>query len=123
MARGLNVGARVLFVTILLLTAIYGLLAYVPFLYAQVIQYRLIGGLSMFAEWHPVFVWGATLSLAWARRDDLRRKDAGLLLWLAMTAVAVAVTWHPVLRNIRNDASSLRLALVSLVPVFCGSAR
>ncbi len=110
--------ARFTLLSILAVTSLYGLLAYAPFTYNAVIEYRLVEPLWVFARWHPAFVWLAAAAVAVAARDDLvGRRPSALLLTTSFVLSALALTWHPVLATLPNDGRALATLAVPLIPV------
>ena len=110
--------ARLQWCAVVLLTAIYGLLAYLPFTYHQIVQGGLLPWLTVFAAYHPWVVLAALGALAAALLDEDRGRRAVWLFLGVHGAAAVALLVHPVLERAANNLSSLwfgSAALLSLV--------
>jgi len=117
--RGLGVIARLVYAGVWLLSVFYGVIAYVPFTYAQVIEGKLSEGLLAFAARHFVFVWVATGALAiilWSRLRQLE-KGAGILFF-AMLSAAALMTLIPILGSLTNEPRSLWIGLAMTLPIF-----
>lgn len=114
-----GIALRLVFAAIWLLSMIYGVIAYVPFTYAQVIEGKLSEGLLAFAAQHFVFAWIATGALTFVLWDRLRRfeRGAGALL-VAVLAAAAIVTLSPILGPLRNEPRSLWIGLAMTLPIF-----
>ncbi len=120
MSRVALVVARSAFAAFWLLTAAYCVIAYIPFTYVQVIQSDVVPLLGTFARLHPYLFWAALAAAALTMREDVRRPATRLVAigFLAVSAAAgTALLVHPLLTSLANDASSLRWALVALVPM------
>ena len=110
--------ARVLFMGYSLATAVYCLMAYLPFTYHH--AGNLIGWPKAAVAVHPWLNLGAValvlllLREPWRRGGWPRRLAAGLAIWQAACAIALIV--HPVLAGLQNDGSSLAWSLVALIP-------
>lgn len=118
MRRALEILARLVAATIWMVSALYGVIAYVPFTYTQVIETRLSEPLLAFAAWHPAFAWlaaGAT-AFALARRLRAGERDAWALV-VTVAATALLLTAWPVLAVMRNEPRSLWLGWSMLIPV------
>ena len=101
-------------------SAVYGLLAYVPFTYHAMIQFPLVPGVNEFGRYHPylsVLAAGlAALSLGPdLRRRSTRRLAIGLLVVLALAAIGQLV--RPIVPVLANDSSALIVAGLALVPL------
>jgi hypothetical protein len=109
---------RLVFAGVFLLSMAYGVIAYVPFTYAQVIEGKLSDGLLAFAAAQPLFVWIACVALVVAVWNRLRRKERGAwLLLTALLATAVWLTVHPLLASLKNEPRSLWIGLAMTIPV------
>src|SRR5437588_11347470 len=109
MKKGLQLGARAIFVGFYLLSALYCLLAYLPFTYHQVHAGGLLPWLDEFVRIQPwlnlaaVAVCVPLLFEPW--------KKGGLARWLAaglgVFELALGVTFivHPVLPSLANDST------------------
>ena len=109
-----------------LLTAVYCLLAYLPFTYHQIHAGHLFPWLDAFARWHPALNL-AILPLALVLAVEPWR-TGGMARWLAggfavlQLTYAAGLTVHPVLAGLANNSTSLwysaaALALTAWVPV------
>ena len=111
---------RVLFLVFCILSTGYCLLAYIPFTYQQIHVGGLLPWLNVFVRFHPLFYWIAFGLLGLSLSTELRERPLQRDIW-AFTVVGamfgVALLVHPVLANLRNDASSAVWAIVWLVPV------
>jgi len=112
---------RALFAGFQLLTALYCLMAYLPFTYHQVHVGGLLPWLDEFARLH-CWLNLAMLALAfplliapWQRGALARWLAAGFAVYQA--ALAYLLVAHPVLPNLGNDSLSLGWGLASLLPV------
>jgi len=112
--------ARAAFTGYSVATAVYCLLAYLPFTYHQVHGGGNFPGLNAAVRMHPWFNLGAVvlvlilLAGPWRRGGWPRRMAAGLGIWQIACAIALIV--HPVLSGLKNDGSSLAWCLVALMP-------
>lgn len=113
--------ARILFTGFYLLSAIYCLLAYLPFTYHQVHTGHLFPALDVFVQLHS---WlslamvgvGLPLLLEPFRRGGCSRwLGAGLAIFQFVFAFVVSV--HPVLANLENNSTSLLWGLLALIPL------
>ena len=121
--RRVALAMRLVFAAVWLLSAAYGVIAYVPFTYAQVIEGKLSDALLAFAAHQPAFVWvacGALVIALWSRLRRLER-GAGVLVF-AMLAVAALLTLIPLLASLKNAPRSLWIGLTMTLPVFGLSA-
>jgi hypothetical protein len=114
MNRGLRILARTWLAALALLTATYALLAYIPFTYQAVIRFPMVNAITVLVHWHPL-LWLATgagnLAADWPRRREPGRR----VFHSVQALLALAVLVHPPLAGIRNDGSSLGLALLFIL--------
>lgn len=117
--RAVAVACRVPVVAFWVLTALYGLLAYIPFTYNQVIEFRLIPWLDVFARFHPWFALAALACAACSLLDDLRYGPQGLAVgFLVTNALATAgLIVYPVLATLGNGQGALVAGGAALVPL------
>lgn len=112
---------RLVFSGFYLLSAIYCLLAYLPFTYHQVHTGHLFPALDVFVElhsWLSLAMLGVGLPLLvepFRRGGFARWLGAGLAVF--QFAFAFVASVHPILINLHNDSSSLLWGLLALVPV------
>ena len=118
LTRWLLLALRLAFVAFCLLTALYGLFAYVPFTYTQVLQARVVDGFFEFAAWHRTLAW-----LGWALltlvlwRPVFAADPPALVLVIVFGLATVGLTVHPVLAPLGNDRTGLVVAGLAVVPV------
>jgi hypothetical protein len=119
--RTLLLAARVLFAGQALLAGVYCLLAYVPFTYHQIHHGSLLPALDLFARYHP---WihapfcGLLLCMLFEyfRIGGKARSLATACLALEAGS-GILFLVHPVLKSLRNDASSFFWGLAILAPL------
>lgn len=119
-ARQLRVVAcRVPALAFWVITAVYALLAYIPFTYHQVIEFRLIGWLDVFARYHGWWALAAWALATCSLLDDLREEPRPLTIgFVFITGLAgAALLVLPVLATIGNDTRALWYAAAALVPL------
>jgi hypothetical protein len=112
--------ARMAVAAFYVVSAIYCLLAYIPFTYQQVHVGGLLPWLTAFVRIHPYLNVAALALLVptvWAELRDTRAKIPTIGLLAASAAGMVALFIHPVLANLTNDASSLGWCVVMLLPL------
>ena len=111
---------RGLFTVFCLLTSVYCLLAFLPFTYQQVIEFKVVGWTGDFAVLHPWLFWVAFLGASWTLVHDYRRGTralvAGFLIAGAVSGIVLALA--PLLAGIRNEYRSLVWAGVWLAPLW-----
>ena len=113
--------ARSVFTAFQLLTALYCLLAYLPFTYHQVHAGGLLPLLDQFVRIHPWLNLGMLAVLIPLMAAPWQ--GGGFARWLTLgfavyqTATACALVLHPVLESLENNSSSLSWSLLALVPV------
>jgi hypothetical protein len=113
--------ARALFTGFYLLSAIYCLLAYLPFTYHQVQAGHLFPVLDVFVQlhsWLSLAMLGVGLPLLIApfrRGGPARWLAAGLAVF--QFAFAFLVSVHPILAGLENNSTSLLWGLLALLPV------
>lgn len=113
------VAMRVVYAAIWLLSAAYGVIAYVPFTYAQVIEGKLSDGLLAFAANHGVFVVIAVCALVMVLWSRLRRRELGAgVVVFAVAAAAALMALIPILASLKNEPRSLWIGLAMSLPVF-----
>ena len=120
MGRFANWAARVIWLAVLALSSFYCALAYVPFTWHQVIQGKLIGALSDFANLQGPIYLAALVVLSLTLLPALRRAEsriptAGFLG--AALPFGIFLIAQPVLPQLGNDGASLYWAFAFLVPV------
>ena len=117
---GVLVFARIVFLVFCILSTGYCLLAYIPFTYQQIHIGGLLPWLNTFVRFHPLFYWIALgllgLSISPELHERPMRRDV-LVFAVVSTVFGIALAIHPVLMNLRNDASSAAWAIVWLVPI------
>jgi hypothetical protein len=120
MKRILLPAAGAVFTAYSVATAFYGLLAYLPFTYHQVLYAGLLPWLNTSARWHPWLNLGAVALVMALLISPLRRpgwlRRAALLLAACEVAGAVALLVHPILPGLHSDRRSLAWSLVALAP-------
>lgn len=112
--------ARLVFLAFCILSTGYCLLAYIPFTYQQIHVGGLLPWLNAFVRFHPLFYWVALGLLGLSIRPELRdlRIQKGLFAFAVVSVLSgIALAVHPVLPNLRNDASSAIWAIVWVVPI------
>lgn len=111
--------AVVTWAAIWLLSMAYGVIAYVPFTYAQVIEGKLSEGLLAFAAHHGVFVWIAMCALTVTLWSRLRRLERAVgVLFFGMIAAAALLALIPILASLKNEPRSLWTGLSMTLPIF-----
>jgi len=111
--------ARLAVAILFVLTALYCLLAYIPFTYHQIHLGGLVAWVSAFAHYQPYLYWlalaAAGLTLPWDRGRVLRLFSA---LFLAVYGIAgVALLRHPLLSGLENNLQSVYWSLLALTPL------
>src|SRR5512135_477504 len=112
--------ARMAFAAFYVISAIYCLLAFIPFTYQQVHIGGLLPWLTTFVKIHPylnVVVLALLVPTVWADLRDTRAKVPTVGLLAVSGAGMVALFVHPVLANLKNDGSSLVWCVVMLLPL------
>jgi hypothetical protein len=119
-ARLYLIAARLFFLSYVLFTATYCLLAFIPFTYQQVHVGELLPWLTRFVRLHALIYWPAFAAISctiWpGHRRVLPRRVAHIFLGLGVL-VGLGLLIHPLLPNLKNDSSSLVWCLLSLVPL------
>ncbi|MBS1857292.1 MAG: sulfatase-like hydrolase/transferase [Acidobacteria bacterium] len=120
MKRLLLLAGRGLVAAFVLLSSIYALLAYIPFTYQQVHKGGLLTQLTWFGHKQAQLYWIA-LALALATIlpyfRQRRTRRAAILFAVVHTGGGVMLAVWPVMARLRNDAGSLTIAFVALVPL------
>ncbi len=119
MARLIFILARLMVATFVVLTALYCLLAYIPFTYHQITVGALLGWVAAFAKFHPYLYWPAFLAAA-LTVPSLRQEGARFLtvaFLVVYGAIGVLLFFKPLLVNLDNDIHSLYWCLASLTPL------
>ena len=117
--------ARLAYAALQVITAIYCLLAYIPFTYQQVHVGGLLPWLTTFVRIHPYLYVVGLAVVAPTILPDLRERRSRILTWaLAAASVlaAIGLFIHPVLANLKNDGTSLGWSLAALAPLVWLSA-
>lgn len=110
--------ARLWVGAVLLLTAGYCLLAYIPFTYHQVVVGGLFSWLSAFARFNTYFCWSAFALASWTLPLKNRRTRLTSYLFLAVYgAICVILLARPLLVRLENNLQSLWWALLALTPL------
>lgn len=111
---------RALFTLFCLLTSAYCLVAFLPFTYQNVIEFKLVGWTGEFALLHPWLSWVALVAAAWTMADDYRPGTRALVVGFMIAGVASGsvLVMSPLLGGIRNEFRSLVWAGVWLVPLW-----
>ena len=102
------------------ISAIYCLLAYIPFTYQQVHVGGLLPWLTTFVKIHPylnVVALALLVATMWPDVRNPRAKIPTIALLAAAGAGAVGLFVHPVLANLKNDGTSLGWCVVMLLPL------
>ncbi|HVP43803.1 MAG TPA: sulfatase-like hydrolase/transferase [Terriglobales bacterium] len=111
---------RLTYATVLLITSVYCLLAFIPFTYQQVHVGRLLPWLTTVVHIHPYLYVAALVLLAPTLLADLRtgrsRTVTGLFL-VSAAGAGIALCLHPLLAELGNDRVSLLWSLAALVPL------
>jgi hypothetical protein len=116
MPRGLFLALRFSALAFFFLTSIYCLMSYTPFTYTHVIQAGLLPWLSPFARMHRWLFWAAEGAVLATLVTDLRgRRIVTLVYAVAAMAAGAALSIHPVLPGLGNDAKSFVWGEVSLL--------
>ena len=107
---------RAAFVAICALTGLYGVFAYVPFTFTQVIQTRLFEPFSRFIDWHSAFAWAGLAALAFGERRHLRAVLPGAVaLMTVAAAAAIACTVRPLARFQSGGPAALGAGAIGIV--------
>ena len=120
MLRVLTFFSRLVFVLFLLLSAIYCVLAYVPFTYQQIIVAAPMGWLVSLAKFHQWIYWLTLAIAAPSVVGDLRRaetKKMALSFFAMAGALGILLVVHPVLSHIANTVTALYWGLLFLTPL------
>ena len=108
---------RAIFGAVCALTGLYGVFAYIPFTFTQVIQARLFEPFSRFVAWHAAFAWLAVVALALGERKRLRVARPGpVALFVVAVAGALALTVRP-LSHFQGGPASLDAGAVAIALV------
>ena len=120
MRRIVSPAARALFTAYSLATAFYGLLAYLPFTYHQVLQGNLLPWLTAAARLHSWLNLGAVALILALLMEPLRSvgwtRRAAVMLGVCEIAGAIALMAHPLLPGLQDNWRSLAWSLIALVP-------
>ncbi|HVQ24473.1 MAG TPA: hypothetical protein VMV01_04825, partial [Planctomycetota bacterium] len=110
--------ARAGFAVFFFVSSLYGLFAYNPFTYQQIIRFELVPGLIKFAALQPWLYWPAQALAVLTLAGELRaRRRPAVVYTVAATVAGLALTLHPVLIHLENDGWGLFWGLVFLVPI------
>jgi hypothetical protein len=119
MARLAFILARLVVAVFVLLTALYCLLAYIPFTYHQIHLGGLLAWVTAFAKYHPYLYWPAFLAAALTvpslRQEGVRFLTAAFLC--VYGAIGVWLFFKPLLVNLDNSIQSLYWCLAALTPL------
>jgi len=110
---------RLIFAAFCVITSLYCLIAYIPFAYQQIIEFRVISWTGVFARFHPWLYWVAFACLAWTLRDDYRPGTRALVATVlaAGGASGIALGISPLLTALGNEPASLAWSAVWLLPL------
>ena len=110
---------RLVFSAFCFVTSLYCLIAFIPFTYQQVIEFRVVSWTSGFAQYHPWLYWVALACAAWTLRNDYRRGTRALVATVVAAGVitGVGLSVSPLLPGLGNDAASLGWAAAWLLPL------
>ena len=112
--------ARFVFAFFILFTSGYCLLTFIPFTYQQFHVGDLLLWLTVFVKYHPFISLAAlaivTPTLLESRPDRVTQNAVTGFLAVYLLA-GVALVFHPLLINLRNDVMSLVWCVVSLTPL------
>lgn len=115
--------ARVLVVAFCWMTTLHALVASSTFAYLQFLRPRVFPWTGTFADWHATAAWAWLVLLCVATGRDLTRPWSGRLMARVLVALATAAvianTVRPTLPALANDAGSLTVAALALLPVVC----
>ena len=119
-SRAMLLVSRAVFTGYCLLTSVYCMLAFLPFTYQQVIEFKVVGWTGDFAQWHPWLFWIAFVCVAWTLDDEFRPGMRTIVVgFLASGVVAgVVLALRPLLAGITNEYRSLIWAAVWLAPIW-----
>ena len=111
--------ARLVAATFAVLTALYCLLAYIPFTYHQIHLGGLLAWVSAFAQYHPYLYWpalvAAAVTLPWRSTRAVRLLS---VLFVCVYGLAgVGLVLHPLLVRLDNNLQSLDWCLLALTPL------
>lgn len=117
--RAVAVVCRVPVVGFWVLTALYALVASIPFTYHQVIEFKLLPWLDAFARFHPWLSIVALAAAAGSLVDDIRSGPQGLAVTFVVAhALATAgLIVSPVLAALGAGPQALVVAGLALVPL------
>ena len=107
--------AKSLYVAFFLLTSIYGLLAFVPFTFQQVIKGELFPPLNQFGRLQPFLFWFVLLIIAPA--VGLARTRASTLFVSVHILFGLYLFRYPVLIHLENNGASMGWGIAFLVPI------
>jgi hypothetical protein len=110
-----KLAAKSVYAIFFLLTSIYGLLAYVPFTFQQVIKGALFPPLNEFGRIQPYLFWIVLLIIAPAV-GVVRTRASTIFLCTHILLGIYLIRW-PVLVNLENTGASLRWGIASLAPI------
>jgi len=120
MTRAVFLACRGLFTLVCLVTSLYCLLAFLPFTYQNVIEFKVVGWTGAFALLHPWIWWIALVAAAWTMTEDYRPGTRALVVGflIAGAASGIALVVSPLLAGIQNEFRSLVWAGVWLAPLW-----
>ena len=109
---------RALFLVFSLLTAAWGVFAYVPFTFQQVVVFGAVPGLPTFARAHALLQAGFFVSFVSVLGGRLLRGPGRLAVWLLLGSEAIATVAFAVrpLPRFPNAAWTLGAGLAALIP-------
>src|ERR1700674_1459257 len=111
--------ARLVVATFVMLTALYCLLAYIPFTYHQIHLGGLLAWVTAFAKYHPYLYWPAFLA-GGLTVPSLRQEGARFLTVVFLCVYGAAGVWlffKPLLVGLDNTIQSLYWCLAALTPL------
>ena len=113
-----RLAARTSLLAFAALSGAYGLLAYIPFTYQAVIRFPMVNWLPAFLRWHPALFLTLLAVNLLVDRQRLRSMPLSATYGV-LGLLGVAMLWRSPLAAIRNDGSSLALAVAFwLLPVW-----
>ncbi len=111
----MKLAAKTLYVVFFLLTSIYGLLAFVPFTFQQVIKGELFPPLNEFGRLQPYLFWFVLFFVTLA--VGVARTRASILFVSANIVLGIYLFRWPVLTHLENNGAAMGWGIAFLAPI------
>src|SRR5271165_1379229 len=111
----MKLAAKTIYAVFFLLTSIYGLLAFIPFTFQQVIKGELFPPLNQFGRMQPYLFWFVLFLVNLA--VGVARTRASTLFVSANILLGIYLFRWPVLTHLENNGAAMGWAIAFLAPI------